>query len=83
MRANEPAFARPAFAPDGVGCEDCEISASQDGLTIREYFAAKAMQALITRDGVCKPHIPSNSLSYPDLAAKAVAMADAMIEALK
>lgn len=37
-----PAFPRPAFAPDDVGYEDCGITEEQDGMTLRDYFAAHA-----------------------------------------
>lgn len=49
-------------------------------LTKREYFAAKAMQGLIGSDRVSPEHSPA----WPDsvVAARAVAMADALIAEL-
>jgi hypothetical protein len=52
--------------PDGSH-EECE------GLTIRDYFAAKALQALITRESNMHP----NPLIY---AGAAYDLADAMLE---
>jgi hypothetical protein len=43
-QANDAAFARPSFYHDSYGRPDTE----QDGLTKREYFAAMAMQGLLT-----------------------------------
>lgn len=48
MNSNKPAFPRAAFAPEGVNYQDCEIHDSQEGMTLREYFAAKALQALVS-----------------------------------
>ena len=44
------------------------------GMTLREYFAAKAMQGLLSGNGYHKPE---------DAAKSAVNYADALIEALK
>jgi hypothetical protein len=43
-QANDPAFSRPAFHHEHTGT----LHDAQDGLTKREYFAAKAMQGLLT-----------------------------------
>ena len=63
---NEPAFPRPSTA----------ANLPQDGMTLRDYFAAKAMQ------GIC------NSRSHSELKGHAIAsakvayeMADAMLKA--
>ncbi len=47
------AFPRPAFAPEGVRSEDCSGNDEQDGMTLRDYFAAKAMQAIIAKIPLC------------------------------
>ena len=56
----------PAF-PVKTAMFDC----TQSGMTLRDYFAAKAMQALITRI----------SMSGGDQARKAYEIADAMLKA--
>jgi hypothetical protein len=43
-----PAFARSGFAPQGVGYEDCGITDDQTGMTLRDYFAAKAMNGILS-----------------------------------
>jgi hypothetical protein len=42
-----PAFPRPAFTTSDVTIQDFNGHAEQDGMTLRDYFAAKAMNALI------------------------------------
>ncbi len=67
-----PAFPRP-FSVDDV---DPDISyPAHTGMTLRDYFAAKAMQADMT-DG-----IHENDFAWS--AARAYKMADAMLEARK
>lgn len=44
---DSPAFSKAAFYVDEYG-----IDAPQEGLTKREYFAAMALQGLITKYGV-------------------------------
>jgi hypothetical protein len=61
-----PAFPRPAYThPNG------EIVLDEDGMTLRDYFAAKAMQGMLASDVNATRHI---------FAAQAYAMADAMLE---
>lgn len=69
-RDGGPAFARSAFAPDGVRYEDCGISEEQEGMTLRDYFAAAALTGLLAR----KVTAPADSL-----ADQAYELADAMI----
>ena len=45
---------------------------NQDGMTLRDYFAAKAMQALIDNDTL-----------FSDIAIQAYQLADAMLKARK
>jgi hypothetical protein len=66
----DAAFARPSFYHDSYGRPDKE----QDGLTKREYFAAKAMQGLLTV-------IHHTDRPY-NVAKAAVMTADALIEEL-
>jgi hypothetical protein len=47
----------------------------ETGMTIRDYFAAKAMQGDMTQ-GI-------HEADFPEMAARAYAMADAMMEARK
>jgi hypothetical protein len=57
---NEPAF--PAMHYD--------LADNEHGLTMRDYFAAKAMQALIDNDGL-----------FSEIPTQAYALADAMLKA--
>ena len=54
----------PAF-PTGTG-----ITPYNPGMTLRDYFAAKAMQALIDNDGL-----------FSEIPTQAYALADAMLKA--
>ena len=69
MQNNEPAFPQERMLPDGSH-EECE------GLSIRDYFAAKAMQAILSND---------KEAAAPDglIAKGAYEMADAMMKARK
>jgi len=57
-----------------------EFSAN-DGMTLRDYFAAKAMQALITGPDVMDDHYEEEVNEY--VAVRAYFIADAMLEARK
>lgn len=63
---NEPAFPNPRW--EGWG-------EPQQGMTLRDYFAAKAMQGLIA-----SPHMP-DAFNVQPVADKAYMMADAMLKA--
>lgn len=70
---NPPAFPR-SFSVDDI---DPDISyPAHVGMTLRDYFAAKVMQAAIT--GMATR---SEDLIYRECAALAYEMADAMLEA--
>jgi hypothetical protein len=43
---NPPAFSKSAFYHDAGGCDE-----PQEGMTLRDYFAAKAMEAYIIKYG--------------------------------
>ena len=48
MSSNEPAFPRPAsIGNDYLTGEEGVVVDPQQGMTLRDYFAAKAMQAMI------------------------------------
>jgi hypothetical protein len=65
---DSPAFSKPiSYYSHG------NVDHPQQGMTLREYFAAKAMQGLITRETVV-------DISYA--ASMSVAYADALIEQL-
>ena len=64
---NPPAFPRP-YSEDAF-LEETDYLA-QDGMTLRDYFAAKAMQALIDNDGL-----------FSEIPTQAYALADAMMKA--
>jgi hypothetical protein len=75
---NPPAFPRPisndSATPEGITQGDrIEYSQSQDGMTLRDYFAAKAMVGFLTnKEWVDK--------TTPVISKCAFAMADAMLE---
>tara|TARA_R100000935_G_scaffold54963_1_gene84426 strand:+ start:178 stop:360 length:183 start_codon:yes stop_codon:yes gene_type:complete len=54
----------------------------KDEITLRDYFAAKAMQAIITKQGAAADYHWGNGQSdkKPALAEKCYGMADAMIK---
>jgi hypothetical protein len=62
-----PAFPFPAYTyPNG------EINHGEGGMTLRDYFAAKAMQSVIAR---------GDDTNRPGMAEWSYAMADAMLKA--
>lgn len=71
---NPDAFPRP-FSADENSPHDYD---AQDGMTLRDYFAAKAMQALLTTSGSSFGDLPSLSISLPRFS---YIMADAMLKA--
>ena len=68
---NEPAFPVPSY----VNADGETHDVSFQGMTLRDYFAAKAMQALITAPNV-RPMIEDGEVS-----GWAYKMADAMLKA--
>ena len=58
----------PAFPVQSVYIEDQETNSR--GMTLRDYFAAKAMQALIDNDGL-----------FSEIPTQAYELADAMLKA--
>ena len=60
----------PAFPTEGVVCSDGIL---YEGMTLREYFAAKAMQAYLTPEDA--------PVDFHLIADRAYLMADAMLEA--
>ena len=67
MKNNPPAFPMTGFETrNGQGIQ----SVHQTGMTLRDYFAAKAMQALIDNDGL-----------FSEIPTQAYALADAMLKA--
>ena len=61
---NPPAFPKTPFI---------EVGTPQNGMTLRDYFAAKAMAAIILREG--KDHLVVNEITIT-----AYQYADAMLE---
>ena len=43
MKDGGPEFARAAFAPTNVGYEDVGIHDSQEGMSLRDWFAGQAL----------------------------------------
>ena len=64
----------PAFPVQSIYIEDQETNSS--GMTLRDYFAAKAMQALLRQ-------YPDHLMNSPasEVASDAYSMADAMMKA--
>lgn len=78
MREGGPAFPRSGFAPDGVGSEDCTITDAQEGMTLREWYAGRALGGLLAA------HTGANSWETPkDMADLAVSYADALLARLE
>lgn len=77
-KGNEPAFSKAAFYhPDGG------VDRPQEGLSKREYFAAMALQGLLTR--VPNRHNNETDLGVIELkriSEESIIMADALINAL-
>lgn len=61
--------------PNGFLTLDGKVVASQEGMDLRDYFAAKAMQAMVT--------ISCDSAEFEEDAIQAYALADAMMKARK
>lgn len=79
-----PAFPHPeihdSFSSDGKPETPYRHMTASGGMTLRDYFAAKAMQSIYMRPGgspICDP----NDVGY--IADIAYRMADAMLEARK
>lgn len=77
---NPQAFPRPLskFSSE-------EISSDQEGMDLRDYFAAKAMQALLTRysDQVSTGYDETSKPQLRTLAVNSYAIADVMLVARK
>ena len=71
-RDGGPAFPRPLSTDEHHG--PCSVFPDQEGMTLRDYFAAKAMQALINANGE-----PLDRLS--EVPEYAYQIADAMLAA--
>lgn len=73
-KKNDGGYAFPMEATDNTSWRDCN-----QGMTLRDYFAAKAMQGWLS-GYADQPH-PASTGSAFDVAVKAYAMADAMLRA--
>lgn len=72
LTGNEPAFSKAAFYhPDGGA------DSPQEGLTIRQHFAAMAMQGLLSSSDAW-----ASKSDMPELAKRSLYAADALIEEL-
>ena len=70
-----PAFARP-YSRDPQHYQDPESYPSQEGMTLRDYFAAKALQGELAAQGGGESWADKDAL-----ARRCFAIADAMIKA--
>jgi hypothetical protein len=68
MQTGGPAF--PSSEWDG----DYQRTFSTGGMTLRDYFAAKAMQAIVS-------HPNTGGMTYEDISDRAWVQADAMLKA--
>jgi hypothetical protein len=71
------AFARPAGDYNGTKSGN----GAQSGMTLRDYFAAKAMQALLDARTATKTGVVGVNCFENQIAGHAYAIADAMIRA--
>ena len=75
-----PAFARPHSNDTHRGEEGCF---AQDGMTLRDYFAAKAMQSILSFVWAEETHPRFGKMTTLELTQEAYLMADAMLEVRK
>jgi hypothetical protein len=73
-----PAFARPIGEYKEVGAG--RWSDAQAGMSLRDYFAAKAMQAILGGQGI-RAAIGEGSASIDEVCAASYRTADAMLKA--
>lgn len=69
INKEKPMVNTPAF-PCDLSMYDKEVADAMQGMTLRDYFAAKAMQALIDNDGL-----------FSEIPTQAYDIADAMLKA--
>ena len=69
MNTGGPAFPRPASPAHEYG-----FHKHQDGMTLRDYFAAKAMQGIVANPN-------AQGMSYREISDRAYTQADAMLKA--
>lgn len=69
----------PAFARSAAWASATNVSVSQDGMSLRDYFAAKALAAMIGHES--KDHTNRGKWAVPTLAKFAYEYADAMLAA--
>jgi hypothetical protein len=68
---NEPAFPSNGYVASSLG----DLSTSEKGMTLRDYFAAKAMQGMLAN--------PNRDYTFARAATDAYDWADAMLQARK
>lgn len=71
----------PAFPVTLLSGERYGQHNEHDGMTLRDYFAAKAMQTLLSRDHLAHAYMSPGSEPMVDLPRAAWAWADAMLAA--
>ncbi len=72
----------PAFPSENKSCPHCHIGkVTEKGMTLSDYFEAKAMQALITSNFIKNADgFADVRYDYDDLASEAELYADAMLK---
>lgn len=74
---NEKAFPQSQFRGD-----EPVDTAEHGGMQLRDYFAAKAMQGIMSKQAACGDQLGDLSVqSYIDVSIQAYLVADAMMEA--
>jgi len=76
ITGNEPISPTPIAVNEYESISAIQVNGTSPGLTIRQHFAAMAMQ------GLCANSIPGQHHSFERLSFEAVQMADALIKEL-
>ncbi len=76
---NEPAFPRPIGTNGINNFEEREVSDAQEGMTLRDYFASKALPAVIDAYMKCNGHVIGTDHIVSNCPVIAYKVADAML----
>lgn len=85
ITGNESITATPSLKQGGAQSRENDFDYMEQGatgLTIRQYFAAMAMQGLLANNTYHNPNEKHNMITVPALAETAVVYADALIAEL-
>jgi len=76
---NNTAFPAARLRLDGE--DGCGMYAFSEGMELRDYFAAKAMQAIVSKTDALLINVDDDAKEYEAVALGAYAYADAMLKA--